>query len=246
MSGLDPGIHVFREFKEHGSRSLGYLMENDEPENSDEIQRTEEGLVKISFDMAELSRIKRQITNNRPYSDRMSISFAAQLLQVRTKLNEDHLILDVLDILEGLSFQLLPREVGQFRYSPLHPLWHVHWTAPRHILWSIGSRWNLRGDRKDDPLTSMMREVSGKYGDKPALWQAHFFQRFIFKGSEDQAKRGLTGDWIIFGKHEGKNYYVALATHEEGKPANAPRLFEKIKRGSEAEFPFLFTQENAA
>ena len=25
----------------------------------------------------------------------------------------------------------------------------------------------------------------------------------------------MTGDWIIFAKHEGQNFYLGLATHEE-------------------------------
>lgn len=48
----------------------------------------------------------------------------------------------------------------------------------------------------------------------------------------------MTGDWIVFGKQQGKNYYLDLATHAE--PEEPARLYEKLRGGSEAEFPFLF------
>jgi hypothetical protein len=50
----------------------------------------------------------------------------------------------------------------------------------------------------------------------------------------------LTGDWMVFGKHEGKNYYLELATHHEGEKHNADKLFEKLRLGCAAEFPFIF------
>jgi hypothetical protein len=45
----------------------------------------------------------------------------------------------------------------------------------------------------------------------------------------------LTGHWIVFAEHNGKNYYLCLATHEEGDEVVA----ERIKDGCCAEFPFL-------
>jgi hypothetical protein len=61
------------------------------------------------------------------------------------------------------------------------------------------------------------------------------------EGFVDRAKRGLSGDWIIFGKHADRNYYLDLATHDEGKQgAPSERLYKKLREGSAAEFPFLF------
>jgi len=52
---------------------------------------------------------------------------------------------------------------------------------------------------------------------------------------------GVGDDWIIFAKHDGQNYYLDLATHEEAQgQANSERLMQKLRVGGRAEFPFLF------
>ena len=45
----------------------------------------------------------------------------------------------------------------------------------------------------------------------------------------------LTGEWIIFAKHEGKNYYLCLATHTQGDD----EIFRMVRDGCVGEFPFL-------
>jgi hypothetical protein len=45
----------------------------------------------------------------------------------------------------------------------------------------------------------------------------------------------LTGEWIIFAEHDGKNYYLCLATRKEGYDVIA----DKIKSECCPEFPFL-------
>lgn len=46
----------------------------------------------------------------------------------------------------------------------------------------------------------------------------------------------LTGEWIVFAKHEGQNYYLSLATHDK-------TTHEDLRRNIDAiccpEFPFL-------
>jgi hypothetical protein len=49
--------------------------------------------------------------------------------------------------------------------------------------------------------------------------------------------KGCTCDQV-FAKHEGQNYYLDLATHEDGRRPEC--LYERLCRGSSAEFPFLF------
>jgi hypothetical protein len=174
-------------------------------------------MVKVSFDAAQLQEIKRQVTADRSYADRVSLSFAFQLSQARTTLGEDHFILDIIDGLENVQQRSTLRAEAQFRHPPLHPFWHVHWSAPRHIPRNIGIHWNLTGKGKRDPLTPMLQQVAKKHGHDPARWPGIITYRLAIEGHRARAERGLTGDWIIFGKHEGRNYYLALATHEEGE-----------------------------
>ena len=53
---------------------------------------------------------------------------------------------------------------------------------------------------------------------------------------EQRASDGkLTGEWIVFAKHEGKNYYLCLATHRTSDQS----IHNKIKAVCWREFPFL-------
>jgi len=196
-----------------------------------------------NFDAEQLRQIKRQVTGDRPYADRISLSFAFQLSLAKAKLREDHFILDVIDDLEGLRPRPRLRKERQFRHSPLHPFWHVHWSAPRHMLRNIGIHWNLTGRGDRDPMTTMLQEVAREHGNDLARWPGIVTHRLVFEGYKQRARRGLTGDWIIYGKREGRHYYLALATHEEGNGPDASQLYRKLRQGSAAEFPFLFERD---
>lgn len=50
----------------------------------------------------------------------------------------------------------------------------------------------------------------------------------------------LTGDWIIFGKHNEADYYLGISTHEEGAEGGGKELMNRLRRNCEAEFPFCF------
>lgn len=193
-------------------------------------------LLKESCDMDQIRSIKRALTNDRPYADRISLGFALRLFAVKAELKEDVSVLDEIDCLEGLRAQSKTKQEEQFRYHPLHPFWHKHYSAPRHISKNISIRWKLNKDGNRD-LLLMLRDVARAHGEEPDRWQAAVAYRIVFDGYKDRV-RWLTGDWIIFGKHAGQNYYLDLAAHEEG--ADSKWLYEKLRHGSAAEFPFLF------
>lgn len=88
------------------------------------------------------------------------------------------------------------------------------------------------------PLWEMLSDVATTHGNEPDKWPGIVTYRMIVDGYTHRVRRGLTGDWIIFGKYAGENYYLDLATHEEG--AEPEKLYEKLRQGSAGEFPFLF------
>jgi hypothetical protein len=57
--------------------------------------------------------------------------------------------------------------------------------------------------------------------------------------SERSRNQSLTGEWIVFAKHESKNYYLSLATHNEVR-SDPAGFYDHIKRGCIGEFSFLF------
>jgi len=92
-------------------------------------------------------------------------------------------------------------------------------------------------------LDNLLREVAEQHGDDPDAWPNHLTHQLVIGGFTERSERGLTGDWLIYAKCEGQNYYLDLATHEEGLQDEADSLFNKLKNGSKAEFPFLFQEE---
>jgi len=148
-------------------------------------------------------------------------------------------VLDQINFLEGIKPVSTTKPATQFKKPPLFPFWHKHFMLPHQIIRNIAIRWNLDGGGNRD-LDKMIHEVARDYGDDPDVWQKVLAHRMSIEAFEDRAKRGLTGHWLIFAKHEGANYYLDLATHEEGQKENACALKTKLIDGSRAEFPFLF------
>jgi hypothetical protein len=140
--------------------------------------------------------------------------------------------------LEGHGRRVGTKSAKQFKYPPLNGLWKKHYlvgglaSMARNIQIGFGS-----GQRE-------LKKIIGKNFDPTT---ANFSPENIPKiakavtniYADRSHKQRLTGEWIIFAKHEGRNYYLCLATHDEAKNYPAD-LFERIKLGCSYEFPFLF------
>ncbi|MGH7489371.1 MAG: hypothetical protein ACREMY_27785, partial [bacterium] len=160
--------------------------------------------IRISFDATQVVEVKGRATQGRQFADRVSLALALDLIR-RYECREWYWpILDAMDGLEGFA---RPARIGgeeQFKYAPLHPLWKVHYFTPQHVLYNIGANWLIDkgGNKKLDALIN----------NCPSNQIAH---RFVIQGFQDRAEHGLTGDWLIYAKHDGKNYYLGVATHLE-------------------------------
>ena len=192
---------------------------------------------KVSFDLAELSQIKSAVLDGRPYSDRTSVAFITRLIQAADEGLGYYQIIDELDFLEGLRTRSKTKPAERFKGAILRPFWHKHFTTARHIQKNIGDRWALdRGGNRD--LDRLLGRIAKRGGEN---WINILCHEMIVGGFQSRAQtRRLTGDWIIFAKYRRKNYYLDLATHGEAKDEQA--LMEKLRKGNEAEFPFVFKQ----
>ncbi|AYH43666.1 hypothetical protein CDA09_09765 [Azoarcus sp. DN11] len=196
-------------------------------------------MVRVSFDREQIKALKLHATRGRPYWDRISVALAFRLLDTSDPYFSYFAVLDELDYMEGIRPASSTKAEEQFRRKPLHPLWHKHFFLPKHVSRNVDVRWNLLdGGNKD--LTKMLGEVTENFGEDPEVWTNYLTHRLVVQGFEERARRGLTGDWIIFGKHDGKNFYLDLAVHEEGDEHGAAALLQRIRAGSQAEFPFFF------
>ena len=196
----------------------------------------------LSLSADQVTKLKAEAVRGKPYAGRISIALAFRLLGAADTGLDVWAILDELDHLEGIRPLSKTKDAKPFHRRPLIPFWHKHFSSARHIVKNIGIRWNLGGNGNKD-LDALIEEVARDYGDDPDIWPKVLVDRLIMEGYSDRTMYGLTGDWIVFGVHNDQNYYLDLATHEEGTPQNAHKLFAKLKYGSAAEFPFLFDSQ---
>jgi len=79
----------------------------------------------------------------------------------------------------------------------------------------MGERWGL-GNSGNRDLSAMIEAVAVECGDQPDLWPKRLVHQLVLGGLDERAAaRRMTGDWIIFAKHEGRNFYLDLGTHDD-------------------------------
>ena len=144
-------------------------------------------------------------------------------------------ILAEVNHLEGVGHSVRTRPAEQFKKRPLLGLYKKHYLVGGVA--SVGRNILLAGGKKKKEF----RRIAGKHHN-PAT--SHLPLAVIAKNIADDvmtlyahrsSAQDLTGNWIVFAQHEGQNYYLCLATHDEGDDTIAAR----IKDGCYTEFPFL-------
>lgn len=198
--------------------------------------------VSLSLRLEEVAALKSKAVRQRDYVSRVSLPLAIQLLDTSDPYFDCFSVLDELDYLEGLrNASRTKRAMPFIQGSPLYPFWHKHFFSARHLIKNIGVRWNIDQGRKGNKdLDRMIDQIATQYGEESSAWPDHLVHQLVMGGFEERAAQGLTGDWIIYAIHEGQNYYLDLATHEEGQQEGGKALHEKLRGGCRAEFPFLF------
>ncbi|HAU8253868.1 TPA: hypothetical protein I7148_21680 [Vibrio vulnificus] len=142
------------------------------------------------------------------------------------------------EILDAIADNEDPdRSVGiksatEFRKLPLKGLWHKHYFSARFI------GHNLWNQTRNGKLEKLVREV---YDPKvsPVVTRAmnEEFAKRLVSGSleERQDQNKLTGEWIVFAKYKGNNYYLCLGTHN----GEDQWIRNKIELVCTKEFSFL-------
>lgn len=197
----------------------------------------QENTMKYSIDISEILEFKKYITNGQPYYERISFSLAHRLSVFKEKSLGIFEILDEINYLEGIKSHSRKKEATQFKRPPLDIFWHKHFFSPRHIIKNIAVRWGLDANGNRD-LTTLINRVLQENGDNSEGWINELTDAMVLGGMQERAQRGFTGDWIIYAKYENKNYYLDLSVHQEAHEPEA--LFDKLRSGCYAEFPFLF------
>lgn len=126
----------------------------------------------------------------------------------------------------------------QNRYPPLKGLWHKHYMQPGIASLAINVQNGLKQfgipyvDRKVREAQEAGEERYFTIDDIAPIANDAVQGNFQRRREAEQ----LTGEWIVFAKHERLNYYLTLATHDKTTHAHERQLIENI---CYHEFPFL-------
>ena len=113
----------------------------------------------------------------------------------------------------------------------------THFTDASFILKNIGIHLGLEHGNSEK-LGKLVQEAfdqnsSGFVDDK---FINHISTGMSFKALEERSKgHKLTGEWIVFQKYEGKNYYLTLAAHNEGDD----KIYKRVCDCYEIDYAFL-------
>lgn len=153
-------------------------------------------------------------------------------------------ITDVIQELEGVGRGCKQR-VNQFKHPPLKGLWKAHFFDARFIARNISNHWGLEYENSQK-FTVLFNRVTAEEEIQPTRlgWQGRLAHEMTVGAYEERSRtNNRTGEWVIFSKHNGKNYYLFISRHTSKEENHSVHDF--FKTLCEHEFPFLLT-DNAA
>ncbi len=186
----------------------------------------------------DLSRYADLIGLSRAAPCRYSWLFALDLyVYEQTSGIEPMVIVEEIKRLESGSTGFGTKRAAQFQREPLRGFWHKHFFSARFIGQNLLNE--LRGGR----LETIAREVFDPKRSPVVTNEMirEFSRRVVTEPIERRDAAGkLTGEWIIFAKHEGLNYYLCIATHTKDVLGDQA-IHDRIKLVCLPQFPFLFS-----
>jgi hypothetical protein len=126
----------------------------------------------------------------------------------------------------------------QTKHPPLKGLWHKHYMQSNIASMAI----NIQHGLKQFGIPYLQQKVR----ETKEAGELRYFSvedvgpltRDAVHGNLERLREAerLTGEWIVFAKHQGQNYYLSLATHDKSTHEDLRRQIDAICC---REFPFL-------
>jgi hypothetical protein len=180
-----------------------------------------------------LAEFKDLYIGNRDFGSRISELFVLDLYIHELEFGIFHLdITDEIRRLETGSDNSFTKPPTQFRREPLKGLWHKHYFAANFVVQNLENSWGKSG------LNGVLEEVinalpSGATGKDFASTLVHgYFEKSLEARSENKK---VTGEWIVYAKYQGENYYLCMGSHNADDQSIYNRMVDNCLR----EFPFL-------
>jgi hypothetical protein len=111
------------------------------------------------------------------------------------------------------------KAAAPFTRPLLSGLWHKHYFQAAFIPKNILNHW--KSEDFSDRAKAIMQDQAIPDDTKDGA-QSHAFVLDAYR--ERGESREITGEWIVYARHQDVNYYLTLGTHEEGDAAIRNRV----------------------
>jgi len=168
---------------------------------------------------------------------RYSWLFVFNLMMLEQKSGvEPFFIIDEIKNLEGVGRSRQTKPASEFKGPHLNGLWHKHFFAANPSLLAHNITNQLAGGKLEKLVAEIFDPNKSPVVTKEMIGELS--HRVVVESLENRASDNkLTGEWIVFAKHQGQNYYLCLTTHESGDESIA----QNIKTACLPQFAFLDT-----
>lgn len=171
--------------------------------------------------------------------DRVSQFLTIQLASIRKyRVYNSFSVTDVIQELEGVGRGCKPR-IGEFKHYPLKGVWKAHFFDTRFLVKNIVNHWGLEYENSPK-FTSLYNQVISEENESPSKhgWQGRLAHEMTVGAYEEKSRKNRrTGEWIVFSKNNGKNYYLFICRHTQQEEDQG--IYDFFRILCEHEFPFL-------
>ena len=192
-----------------------------------------------------VQRMKKDLAMGQPYWSRLSTAFALNLELIR--ITRDFNICSVMDEIAALerstSRPSSTKAPERFGGAIMGRFWHKHYSTAQHMGHNLRMHWTGPYAEKIGLFGQTLNEI---YPDREksitpdeARGMLVRLHQTLLEGLERRKTAArMTGEWIIYYQHEGRNYYLDIAWHSE--QANEQALYDRLNESCAWEFPFAF------
>jgi len=169
---------------------------------------------------------------------RISSIFIAQVMQM-----QEHRVINTLQMLdevkslEGFKSVSSTQAASAFKKAPLKGLMKKHFTDARFVAKNLGAYlgYEYGGNKNLDEIVeqAFARNKSGYLDEDFINFLA--YETTIGAFQKRALDNKMSGEWIVFQKYNGKNYYLTMAAHDEGDE----NIYGRVCDAYDLDFEFL-------
>ena len=169
---------------------------------------------------------------------RISSIFIAQVMQMHEhRVINTHQMLDEVKSLEGFKSVSSTQTASPFKHAPLKGLMKKHFTDARYVPENLSAYFGYKygGNKNLHEIVeqAFARNKSGYLDEEFINFLAH--ETTIGAFQKRTLDNKVSGEWIVFQKFNGKNYYLTLAAHDEGDE----NIYGRVCDAYDLDFEFL-------